>query len=122
MKRTSARFSVVLFAVMAIACGKSNSPSHGASLPGRPVEGHRDEPEHAQLPTIVRLPQQVLSNAGVKTMIVKHEELPATIDLTGEVAPDPDRLARVTAREFRAGSSRSVSEKAIGSGRERCWR
>lgn len=98
MKRTGTRLSLILLAGLAIACGRSESPSDDASPRGSTVEGHRDEPEHAQLPSIVRLTPQVLSNAGIKTIIAKEEELPETIDLTGEIAPDPDRLARVAAR------------------------
>ncbi len=60
---------------------------------------HNDEPEaHEKLPTRVRLPVKVIAAAGIKTAPVKAEVLPATVDLSGEIAADPDRSARIAAR------------------------
>jgi membrane fusion protein, heavy metal efflux system len=92
------RLSLTLLAVVAIGCGRSEPPSREETSRGSTVENHRDEPEHPQLPSVVRLTPQVLSNAGIKTVVANEEELPATVDLSGEIAPDPDRLARVVAR------------------------
>lgn len=59
---------------------------------------HADESEHEELPTKVRLPPEVVRAAGIKTAAAIPDSLPATIDLTGELAADPDRSARLAAR------------------------
>jgi membrane fusion protein, heavy metal efflux system len=60
---------------------------------------HADESqEHAELPTKVRLPEKVVREAGIKTAPVELASLPATVDLTGEIAADPDKSARLAAR------------------------
>jgi len=60
---------------------------------------HEDESEqHEELPTKVRLPRQVVRAAGIKTAPAMLDSLPATVDLTGEIAADPDRSAQLAAR------------------------
>src|SRR5262245_21804017 len=59
---------------------------------------HQDESEHEQLPTKVRLEPGVVRSAGIKTAPAESDSLPATVDLTGEIAADPDRSARLAAR------------------------
>lgn len=60
---------------------------------------HKDEAEeHEDLPSKIRLAPRVIAATGIKTQQVKAMVLPATIDLTGEIASDPDRTAQVTAR------------------------
>ena len=60
---------------------------------------HRDEAErHEELPTKVRLPPSVVRSARIKTAAAVLDALPATVDLTGEIAVDPDRAARLAAR------------------------
>lgn len=98
MSGTGVRLSLIFLALVAVACGRSEPESREQTSGGSKVENHRDEPEHAQLPSVVRLTPQVLSNAGIKTVLAKEEKLPATVDLSGEIAPDPDHLARVAAR------------------------
>ena len=88
---------LILLLALASACGRT-SPESESGTPGSAVENHRDEPEHPQLPSVIRLTPQVLGNAGVRTVVAREQQLPATIDLSGEIAPDPDRVARVTAR------------------------
>ena len=55
-------------------------------------------PDHVSLPTTVRLSDKVLQDAGIVAAPVYAEVLPVTVELTGEVAFDPDRAAHVTAR------------------------
>ena len=60
---------------------------------------HDDEAEqHEELPTKVRLSPAVARSAGIKTAAAVLDNLPATVDLTGEIAADPDRSARLAAR------------------------
>jgi membrane fusion protein, heavy metal efflux system len=60
---------------------------------------HQDEAEeHQQLPTKVRLRPDVVRTAGIKTGLAAMASLPVTVDLTGELAADPDRSARLAAR------------------------
>jgi cobalt-zinc-cadmium efflux system membrane fusion protein len=63
------------------------------------VAPHEDEAEgHDDLPTKVRLDPDVARAAGIKTTPAVLDSLPATVDLTGEIAADPDRSARLAAR------------------------
>lgn len=65
---------------------------------------HADEHEHEHaeghesLPRRVRLEPSVAQAAGVKLVPARVETLAATVDLTGELAPDPDRTAIVAAQ------------------------
>ena len=77
---------------------------HDARAQARRVEGtkpeaHQDEAEeHEELPTKVRLPPEVVRASGIKTAPAALDALPATVDLTGEIAANPDRSARLAAR------------------------
>jgi cobalt-zinc-cadmium efflux system membrane fusion protein len=76
------------------------SPSDAAAekVPSKPRE-HSDEAEaHEALPTKIRLAPQVVKSVGIKTAPAAAEVLPATVDLAGELAADPDRSARLAAR------------------------
>ncbi|HVV48651.1 MAG TPA: efflux RND transporter periplasmic adaptor subunit [Polyangia bacterium] len=99
----------VLALVAALSCGRGGgeaSPASAAPPRAAPAAGapgapppHQDEPEqHAELSTKVRLPPDVVRAAGIKTAAAAMESLPATVDLTGEIAADPDRSARLAAR------------------------
>ena len=60
---------------------------------------HEDETErHEELPSKVRLPPSVVDAAGIKLAPAALDILPATVDLTGEIAADPDRSAQLAAR------------------------
>src|SRR6185503_6285221 len=68
----------------------------GAPTSARP---HEDESEqHEALPTKVRLTASVVRSAGIKVAPATSDSLPATVDLTGEFAADPDKSARLAAR------------------------
>src|SRR6185295_14048910 len=45
-----------------------------------------------------RLEPDVARSAGIKTSVAEADSLPTTVDLTGEIAADPDRSARLAAR------------------------
>ena len=77
--------------------GAAHATSREASATTSP--GHADESEeHAELPTKVRLPAKVVRAAGIRTAPAELASLPATVDLTGEIAADPDKSARLAAR------------------------
>lgn len=104
--------ALALLASVGGACEKtSGAPAPGApaappsalavdaSHLAAPRPPHQDEPqEHEELPTKVQLSAGVVKAAGIRTALVGLDSLPATIDLTGELAADPDRSARLTAR------------------------
>ncbi|HXI56413.1 MAG TPA: efflux RND transporter periplasmic adaptor subunit [Polyangia bacterium] len=88
----------VAVAVAAASCsrepGAAAPPAGSTSAPP-----HQDETEdHEALPTKVRLPPNVVRSAGIKMAAATSDSLPATVDLTGEIAADPDRSARLAAR------------------------
>jgi cobalt-zinc-cadmium efflux system membrane fusion protein len=85
--------------LLAIAgCKRHTEPEHRpdqvavASI----ASGHRDEPEHPQLPHVVRLQPDVRRSSGIKTAKVGKQTLVATLSLPGEIMSDPDRSARIS--------------------------
>jgi cobalt-zinc-cadmium efflux system membrane fusion protein len=79
----------------AAACSRSAPPPGNAAPP--PAHVHETE-AHEELPTRVELSPEVVRSAGVKTSPTTLARLPITVDLTGEIAADPDRSARLAAR------------------------
>ena len=75
-------------------------PGHSdAAPPSTGPAPHEDESErHEALPSKVRLPPEVVRAAGIKTAPAALDSLPATVDLTGEIAADPDCSAQLAAR------------------------
>jgi cobalt-zinc-cadmium efflux system membrane fusion protein len=73
-------------------------PQAGAETHGAGTGDHKDEEAHAELPTRVRLLPEVVEAAGLRTAAAALEILPSTVELSGELAADPDRAARITAR------------------------
>ena len=72
---------------------KERPDDRSASVAG---SAHTDEPEHESLPKRVRLPDEVIVAAKIRTFPVARERLAPTLVLPGEVAADPDRSARVS--------------------------
>jgi cobalt-zinc-cadmium efflux system membrane fusion protein len=99
--------TTVLMCALAAACSRRQAvteprPAKAGDdarlAPGGPPP-HEDESErHEQLPTKVRLSPDVVRAARIKTASATLDSLPATVELTGEIAADPDRSARLTAR------------------------
>jgi cobalt-zinc-cadmium efflux system membrane fusion protein len=110
----TATLALVLFLVAATGCSQerpepARSTDHPGTEPARVAKSaranpatpapHQDEPEeHQQLPTKVRLRTDVVRAAGIKTAPAAMASLPMTVDLTGELAADPDRSAQLAAR------------------------
>jgi cobalt-zinc-cadmium efflux system membrane fusion protein len=84
----------VVFATLALAC---TEPRPAPAPRPEPAHVHETE-EHQGLPSRVRLAPEVLKAAGVKTAAAVTDVLPGTVELTGEIAADPDRSARLAAR------------------------
>ncbi|MES1255021.1 MAG: efflux RND transporter periplasmic adaptor subunit [Acidobacteriota bacterium] len=78
---------------------KETATAKGGDASASESAPHDDEAEeHQELPTKVRLPSSVVRGAGIKTSPAILDSLPATVDLTGEIAADPDRSAQLAAR------------------------
>jgi cobalt-zinc-cadmium efflux system membrane fusion protein len=92
--------------VLALGCSKTTREEERTPAPGPTpaADGpaptpHQDETEaHEELPTKVRLRADVVKSAGIEAAPAVLDNLPATVDLTGEIAADPDRSARLAAR------------------------
>ena len=80
----------------------ATEPAHAAkatdAAPTSPAPHQDENEEHQQLPSKVRLRPDVVRAAGIKTAVAALDSLPVTLDLTGELAADPDKSARLAAR------------------------
>ena len=79
--------AIALLSVL-VACGRSAS-SGGEAKP---------EPAPASQPQRISISERVARDAGLVVAQVEMAALPATVELIGEVAPDPDRMAKVPVR------------------------
>lgn len=102
------RFSCLVL-IGLVACSRSTAPQEHPASPPKVADAsapstdgaapHLDETEaHEALPTRVELSPEVVRAAGIKTAPATLARLPVTVDLTGEIAADPDRSARLAAR------------------------
>jgi cobalt-zinc-cadmium efflux system membrane fusion protein len=112
MKRLMTSLAAIALLVAGQACRKdqvdqehttaqaaTSQPPRNAPAPATQPAQHEDESEqHEELPTKVRLALAVERAAGIKTAAATLDSLPVTVDLTGEIAADPDRSARLAAR------------------------
>ena len=99
------RVLVVAVGVLVGGCSKggdggaaSSGHAHGEDGHGdehAKDDGHKDEAAHEELPTRVRLSPEAIEGAKIRTAKVVRESLSATLALVGEIAADPDKLARV---------------------------
>lgn len=78
--------------------GTRPTRSEDAGAPPKSAEHEDETEEHEELPTKVKLTADVERAARIKTAPAVLESLPSTVDLTGEIAADPDRSARLAAR------------------------
>ncbi|HWB80142.1 MAG TPA: efflux RND transporter periplasmic adaptor subunit [Nannocystaceae bacterium] len=99
-----------LFTILVGCRGADTPPDEHAEHEGDHGEPHVDEPAHGELPKTVRLPKDVAAAAGIIVAPVRREQLVRTVELVGEIAAEPDRVARVPARI--SGSVASVEFKA----------
>ena len=95
----TARFVTIGFAVLAVAsCRKpapeAAAPAEGASTP----EGHAAEEQHEDLPRLVKLSPEVIRDAKIRAEPARMQGLAATVELNGQVVPDPAAYAMIGAR------------------------
>jgi membrane fusion protein, heavy metal efflux system len=110
------RFAWLFIGLTASALGCHDS---GAKQEGNPpslarsAAAHTDEPEHEALPRRVRVSEQVINDAGIRTEPVSRQVLAQTMSLPGEVSGDPDKIASISSPvagrleriQFREGST-----------------
>lgn len=91
------KLSVIVACWLACSCRREPAPpadERGATLPsGSASSGHA---QHEQLPRRVRLSDTVLKDARIQVAPVIREPLSETLALPGELAADPDKLARIS--------------------------
>ena len=94
---------------MLVACGGAPVEHHEGHIDE--PEGHVDEPAHGELPTRVHLAPEIAEAAGVVVTPARREVLVRTVEVVGQIEPDPDRVSRIPAHiagtlasvEFREG-------------------
>lgn len=95
--------AMIAFAVVASAAsagfayraGKRAVPPPPATEGAAGAHEDGEEHEHEGLPKRVRLPPSVIAAANIRAEPVKKEPLRADVELSGEIAANPDRSARI---------------------------
>ena len=95
MKTTLLAF-VLLVPLLVPGCRRDEKRVEQSSV-AHPEAEHKDEKAHEELPKRVRPSEQIIADARIRTEPVKREALAVTLELPGEIAPDPDKSARVAA-------------------------
>jgi len=86
----SSRLFVVLLLVLS--CKRTEAPAEKHE----PDAPHAHETEHEALPRQVKLSEQVIRDAKLAFAPATREVLSETLSLPGEIAADPDQLARIS--------------------------
>jgi len=92
--------SLAVFAASG-ACNRSPEPPPTEKVAERiaaRTKPDRPDTQHEELPNRVSLSPQVRAAVHMEVQPVETASLPSTVELTGEIAADPDRSARVVAR------------------------
>jgi cobalt-zinc-cadmium efflux system membrane fusion protein len=113
-----------LLAVVAalVACQRSPPAPEAGTDASAAAKQHTDEEQHEELPRLVKLSPEVIRDAKVRTAAARKQRLSATVELNGQIVPDPaayaivgartsGRIARVLVREgdrVRAGQALAV--------------
>lgn len=74
------------------------SALQAAAADSATTEPDKADTQHQELPNKVLLSPEVRAAVHLATQPAKNASLPSTVELTGEIAPDPDRSAQVVAR------------------------
>jgi cobalt-zinc-cadmium efflux system membrane fusion protein len=99
--RRAAGASAVMLLACVLACQRSASSqhSHEHAPASSSVASHAHEASqdgHEALPGLVKVPPEVVRDAGIKLERVGKAALAEVLDLPGEVNADPDRVARLS--------------------------
>lgn len=90
-------FAIWFYGLVVAIASCARQSAEPAAEKAQAESSHRDEPEHAALPTRVHLDAKVMADAKIKVAPATVEVLAETLDLPGELAADPDRTARISA-------------------------
>jgi cobalt-zinc-cadmium efflux system membrane fusion protein len=91
------RFAAIGMIVLAAACRRpapEAAPARGATT----LKEHADEQQHEELPRLVKLSPEVIRDAKVRAEPARKQGLAATVELNGQVVPDPAAYAMIGAR------------------------
>lgn len=83
----------MLWLACLVACGNGSAPTPEAKPEALP-----EAIEQPDAPQKISLSERVIADSGVQVAAVEMTTLPATVELIGEVAADPDRMAKVPVR------------------------
>jgi membrane fusion protein, heavy metal efflux system len=87
----------IIGALLLVGCKREVAlPAQGRASPSAPSASTHTDAEHEALPRKVKLSAEVLVAANVQVAPAVREVLAETLTLAGEVAADPDKLARVS--------------------------
>lgn len=81
--------------LLLVACRREAPPERHEPAPRSSAE-HADEAKHEALPRKVKLSEQVIRDAQLQVAPATRQVLSETLALPGEIAADPDRLARIS--------------------------
>lgn len=81
--------------VLCLAACPDAKPKKETQAPEGPPAEHVDEPAHPDFPTRVRLSDEVIRDAKLRTEAVRRAVVPVTLELPGEMVADPDRSANL---------------------------
>lgn len=94
------RTVLVSLAMLFAAAGcekKADKPASEHSKEAAPAASASEHghDEHEELPRRVKLTPEIITDAGIRTALVRKGTLAVTISLPGEITADPDRSARI---------------------------
>jgi cobalt-zinc-cadmium efflux system membrane fusion protein len=87
--------SLTIFALLLIVGCKRPAPAEQHEERANAAE-HVHEAEHEALPRMVKLSEEVIRDAKLQVAPATREVLSETLSLPGEIAADPDQLARIS--------------------------
>src|SRR6266404_3740457 len=87
----------MLGAALAVGCNRGRAPDRHGDPGVTPAKAVAAGPK-AELSTIVKVSGQVVREARIATAPAERRRLSATVELTGQVVPDPDAIAILSAR------------------------
>ncbi|HET7789137.1 MAG TPA: efflux RND transporter periplasmic adaptor subunit [Myxococcales bacterium] len=87
------------FTVLAlVACHRTQTEPAQAEKGASTPKEHGDEEQHEELPRLVKLSPEVIRDARVRTASARKQRLTATVELNGQIVPDPGAYAIIGAR------------------------